>query len=139
MLNFTKGTGQSDLSGHLDKIKIQNTDNKFFNETDYLYKTEIIKTLDCIADAGTILEINTRGIYQKKTTTTYPSPWIVEIAQKKNIPVTISSDAHHSQDITNHFGETAAMLLGLGYKKLSTLKEGQWQQIKFNEQGIISS
>ena len=125
------------IVGHLDKIKIQNIDDRFFNEDDDWYKSEIIKTLNCIEDAGTILEVNTRGLYQKKSKTTYPSPWILEIASSKNIPITLSSDAHHHDDVTNQFSEAAYMLSSLGFKKLSILKEGQWQQFKFNEQGLI--
>jgi histidinol-phosphatase (PHP family) len=130
-------TSPPDVVGHLDKIKMQNLDSKFFSETDAWYASEIKATLDVIANSNCILEVNTRGIYQKKTTTTYPSPWVLELAFKKNIPITISSDAHHPDDLTNCFSETAQMLLGIGYKKISVLHDNRWSQFEFTPHGIV--
>lgn len=129
-------TSPPDIVGHLDKIKIQNHDNKFFLENDEWYKSEIERTLDVIAEAGCILEVNTRGIYQKKTTATYPSTWMLELALKKNIPITLSSDAHHPDDLTNQFKETATLLLSVGFKKMSILKNGSWKAFDFTSHGI---
>ena len=126
-----------DIIGHLDKIKIQNIANKFFNEEDAWYQREIGKTLDVISDSGCIVEVNTRGIYQKKSTTTYPSPWILERIHQMNIPITISSDAHHPDDLINHFEETLIELKKIGFKKINVLHNGVWKAYKFNEHGII--
>jgi histidinol-phosphatase (PHP family) len=128
-----------DIVGHLDKIKMQNRPDALFQETDAWYEDEILKTLDAIARNGCILEINTRGIYQRKTTTTYPSPWVLEIARKKNIPITISSDAHHPDDLTNTFEETATMLLQIGFKKICVLNNGVWSPFEFSSHGIITT
>jgi histidinol-phosphatase (PHP family) len=125
------------IIGHLDKIKIQNIDGKYFNETDQWYKDEVLKTLKLIEQAESIVEVNTRGIYQKKTSTTYPSPWILEIIRDKNIPITISSDAHHPDDLTNQFEQTSELLLKMKFKKLSMLSEGKWKQLPFDNHGII--
>lgn len=125
--------------GHLDKIKIQNIGNKFFNESDRWYKEEITKTLDVIAQAGPIIEVNTRGIYQKRSPTTYPSPWVLELICKKGIPITLSSDAHHPDDIINQFSDTATLLKEIGFKKISLLREYQWQQYGFDRHGIINT
>jgi histidinol-phosphatase (PHP family) len=130
-------TSPPDIVGHLDKIKMQNHDNKYFFEHDAWYVSEIDETLDVIADSACILEVNTRGIYQKKTTTTYPSPWVLEKAFKKNIPITISSDAHHPDDLTNCFSQTAKMLLTIGYKKISILYDNRWEQFDFTQHGIV--
>jgi histidinol-phosphatase (PHP family) len=126
-----------DVVGHLDKIKMQNHDNKFFHEQDAWYVSEMKATLDVIASSNCILEVNTRGIYQKKTATTYPSPWVLELALKKNIPITISSDAHHPDDLTNHFSQTAQMLQTIGYKKLSILHDNRWSEFELTPHGIL--
>jgi histidinol-phosphatase (PHP family) len=89
-----------------------------------------------MADAGSILEVNTRGLYQKKSETPYPSPWILELALQKNIPVSLSSDAHHPDDLDNRFEETAALLFQIGYRKLSVFTEGRWKSLPFNSHGI---
>jgi histidinol-phosphatase (PHP family) len=122
--------------GHLDKIKIQNVDGKFFSETESWYQGEIEKTIDAISSSGAIVEVNTRGIYQRKSDTTYPSPWILSRLQKKNIPITISSDAHHPKDLVNHFSETALLLHNLGFKTIAVLSEGTWKPFSFDEHGI---
>jgi histidinol-phosphatase (PHP family) len=83
------------------------------------------------------VEVNTRGIYQKKSATTYPSPWILELLQQENIPITISSDAHHADDLVNQFESTATLLQRIGFKKIQILNEGEWKPFTFNENGII--
>lgn len=125
-----------DVVGHVDKIKIQNIDNKFFNEEDQWYKDEVKKTIDVIAASACIVEVNTRGLYQKKSRTTYPSPWVLELIHDKNIPITLNSDAHHADDLTVFFGESAKLLHQIGFRKLSILREGQWRQAHFNEHGV---
>jgi histidinol-phosphatase (PHP family) len=123
--------------GHLDKIKIQNVDGKFFTETDTWYQQEVKHTLDVIETTDAVVEVNTRGIYQKKSSTTYPSPWILSLLLQKNIPVTISSDAHHRDDIINQFPETALLLMQIGFKTITILHDGKWKAYPFNEHGII--
>jgi histidinol-phosphatase (PHP family) len=124
------------IVGHLDKIKIQNVGNKFFKESDSWYQHEIKETLDCLKKSGAILEVNTRGVYQKKCETVYPSPWILLLALQKKIPITISSDAHHPKDLITYFEPTARLLLQLGFREISYLKNGKWTSAKFDENGI---
>jgi histidinol-phosphatase (PHP family) len=124
------------IIGHMDKIKIQNIEGKFFSEDDSWYQDEIRKTIDAIETTGAIVEVNTRGIYQKKSATTYPSPWILEILNQKNIPVTINSDAHHPSNILSEFSDTASLLKKIGFKTISILHEGSWKAFSFDEHGI---
>ncbi len=126
------------IIGHIDKIKIQNLAQKFFSEDEEWYRKEVKKTIDLIAEKKVVVEVNTRGIYQKKSSTTYPSPWILEMMYAKNIPVTLSSDAHHPSDIINQFPETAALLLDIGYKSISVLFGNNWKAFSFGKYGINS-
>lgn len=125
-----------DIVGHVDKIKMQNKEASQFTEAADWYRHEIMATLAVIRSAGCIVEVNTRGLYQGKTTTPYPSPWIIEEMSKLNIPVTLSSDAHHPDDLINRFSETAGILLQGGIKKLRILSEGKWRDIPFDEHGL---
>ena len=125
------------IVGHLDKIKIQNPEDKFFHERDPWYQAEIATTIDLFAAAGVIVEVNTRGIYQKKSSTAYPSPWILARLCEKNIPITLSSDAHHPADIFNQFTDTAKLLLDIGFRSLMVLHEGKWKPFLFDTHGII--
>lgn len=129
-------TSSPDIIGHLDKLKIQNSHTKFFSEEVPWYRDEIIKTIGVIKDAGVIVEVNTRGLYLGKSSTTYPSPWILEILCQKSIPITINSDAHHPGDLINKFRTTAAMLKEIGFKKITVLREGKWKGFNYRADGI---
>jgi histidinol-phosphatase (PHP family) len=125
-----------DVVGHMDKIKIQNVNNSFFNESDHWYQTEIEKTLDVIEKSGVIVEVNTRGVYQRKSDTVYPSPWVLEKILKRKIPITLSSDAHHPKDLTNYFPDATKQLLAIGFRKISILSEGSWKPATLTPDGI---
>jgi histidinol-phosphatase (PHP family) len=126
-----------DIIGHLDKIKIQNPGGKYFSETDPWYQDEVMKLINLLAQANIIIEVNTRSIYQKKSPTPYPSPWILDLIQKKNMRITISSDAHVCDDLTNQFPETAQLLSKMGFKNLTIMKEGVWKEVPFDQHGIV--
>jgi histidinol-phosphatase (PHP family) len=126
-----------DIVGHLDKIKMQDPEGKYFSETDSWYRDEVEKTLKLIDAANLIIEVNTRGIYKKKTKETYPSTWILEKIKARNIPITLSSDAHLANDLINQFPETAALLYKLGFRELTVMLDGKWSQLPFNQHGII--
>ncbi|MBS1490717.1 MAG: histidinol-phosphatase [Bacteroidetes bacterium] len=125
-----------DVVGHLDKIKMQNAGHKFFNESDPWYVQQIKLTLAEIKKAGAIIEINTRGVYQKKTDTPYPSPWVMELIRQNHIPITVNSDAHHANDLINQFPETLALLKEIGFKELFILTNKKWKPFAFDATGI---
>jgi histidinol-phosphatase (PHP family) len=125
-----------DVVGHLDKIKIHNANNDFFDESEKWYQKNVIKTLESMAKTGCVLEVNTRGEYKKKVNTTYPSRWILELALEMQIPITISSDAHHPKEITGNFQNTAELLRKIGFRQLKILWNGTWQFCDFTEKGM---
>ena len=123
------------ILGHLDKMKIQNIG--LFDEQDLWYREEIKQTLDSLKATGIIVEVNTRGLYQKKSTTTYPSPWILAQIKAAGIPITLSSDAHYPKQLFNEFSETARLLKSIGFKQVSILLQGTWQRVDFDEYGLL--
>ncbi|HTE33792.1 MAG TPA: histidinol-phosphatase [Chryseolinea sp.] len=126
-----------DIIGHLDKIKIQNIEDKYFKEEDLWYQDQIEQTLEAIARTNAIVEVNTRGLYQGKSTTPYPSPWILERIHQKNIAITLSSDAHHPSDIINRFPDMAKLLLSIGFKTIAVRYNGNWKPFSYNMHGLI--
>lgn len=124
------------IIGHLDKIKIQNKYQTYFDENESWYQQEVQEVIKVIKEAGSIVEINTRGLYQKKLSAPYPSPWIIELLYKSGIPIMINSDAHHPADLCNSFSEAAHIVFSIGYKKLRILLEGKWQDVAFDQHGI---
>lgn len=125
-----------DIVGHLDKIKIQNKNNSLFQESESWYRAEVRQTLRQIREAGCVLEVNTRGLYQQKTVDPYPSPWVLAQAHELGLPVTLSSDAHHPDQLTCQFNETAAILYEIGFRHLMVWYTGRWQLVSFNPNGI---
>lgn len=125
-----------DVIGHIDKIKIQDEEGRLFSQQSTWYQQQMKQTLQLIADAGAIIEVNTRGIYKKKTTETYPSRWVLEEMYQLNIPITINSDAHHPDEITSQFTDTAQLLQSVGFRQTSILYNGEWQVVKFSESGV---
>lgn len=125
-----------DIIGHIDKIKMQNEGNKYFDENEEWYKKEVLKTLDVIAQTNVIIEVNTRGLYKKKTTEPYPGKWILSEILKRNIPVMINSDCHHPKEITAEFSAAAALLKETGFKTLRIFYDNQWKDFGFDLNGV---
>jgi hypothetical protein len=44
------------------------------------------QTIDALKGTDIIVEVNTRGLYQKKSLTTYPSPWVLVLLKTAGIP-----------------------------------------------------
>lgn len=118
-----------DIVGHLDKIKIQSEGGKLFDEHSNWYQEEISKTLDVIATAGLIVEVNTRGMYQRLTTEPYPSYWVLQQMRDRAIPIMLNSDAHHPREIVSCFEEVVQKLRATGYEQVRVLYRGKWQNV----------
>ncbi|NBC82835.1 MAG: histidinol-phosphatase HisJ family protein [Bacteroidetes bacterium] len=130
-------TEKPTILGHLDKIKMQNPYNKLYNENDAWYQSLIEKLIRTIKKTGVIVEINTRGYYKNNDLEFYPSNRIVKELAKNDIPVTLNSDSHVPDEITNGFRDAAIALHKLGVNTLYALINDRWDAYKFNQQGII--
>ncbi len=113
-----------DIIAHFDKIKMHNR-NRYFTENEKWYRDLALETLSLIAEQGVVMEINTRGIYKKRCPDLYPSPWLIKEARKLNVPVMISSDAHHFSELTLEFALAADALVAAGYKSVTAVRKGE--------------
>jgi len=114
--------------GHLDKIKMQYNPACFIPETDPVYRKELMQTLEDIASAGTVVEINTRGVYRRNEHSFYPGLWVLNEMAKMNIRVMISSDAHHPRELILLFEEAREQLRQAGYHSITYFSKGEWLQ-----------
>ena len=126
-----------DVVAHMDKIKMHNTVRPYFDEEAEWYRKQVNETLDLIAEKGCIMEVNTRGLFKQKPPLLYPGPWVIKQAHQRGIPVMLNSDAHHPDEIDFGFAETALLLKQTGYKTLRILHQDTWQDVPFNEKGIL--
>lgn len=103
---------------HLDRIKKRNSDGTYWDEHCAWYRRAVEDTLDAIAASGCILEVNTRGLYLKEITDTYPTDWIVRRAHARGIRLQVNSDAHRSEHISGAFAATYRGLQQMGIEEV---------------------
>ncbi len=123
--------GGFDIIGHLDIVKKINIDSVYFDETEECYRSEIDKTLKCIAENKQIIEINTGNIL-KNPSRVYPSPWILKRVKEHNIPIVLNSDAHRPDRIDNYFGEAKTILKTAGHTEVRVFIGNKWTNDKIN-------
>lgn len=84
----------------------------------------IDETLDAIAEAGMVVELNTAG-WHCPCREPYPGPSILRRCRARDIGVTISADAHDPQHIVRDFAEAAGCLRSAGYDEVARFAEGR--------------
>ena len=118
-------TQKPDIIGHIDKVKMNNK-GKFFSEEESWYKELAKKTLEITAKTNCIIEVNTRGIYKKRSDSLYPGIFLLQEIYKMGIPITLSSDAHSTDELTAYFPETISILKDIGFEKLKYFTSKGW-------------
>lgn len=124
------------ILGHVDKIKMQNHNKFFFDEQASWYKDYLSQALEVAAQAGTIVEVNTRGLYKKRASETYPGKFGLQRLKELKIPVCLNSDSHHPREIIGEYENTALLLKELGFRELMVLKDNVWIARPFDQSGI---
>ena len=87
-----------DIVAHIDLINKYNQNNKYFIE-DESYRKSLTQVLSLMQKKQLLLEVNLGGI--KATGRLVPRDWIIKEAIKLNIPITIGSDIHGVNEISN--------------------------------------
>lgn len=118
-------TQEPDIVGHIDKVKMNNK-GRYFSEDEKWYLDLLEKTIQVLKESNTIVEINTRGIYKKKAKTFFPDAPFLRQCLKHKIPVTISSDAHHVDEIVSEFDSARKMLKEIGFESVRVFQAGTW-------------
>lgn len=125
-----------DIIGHMDKIKMYNNGNIYFNENEKWYRNQVEETIKVIKKSGVIVEVNTRGYYRYNQLDLYPSQWIIEKLAKEDIPIMLNSDAHSPHEISEGFAYAAEKLKKAGVKILWALIDGKWAGYKYSVEGL---
>jgi histidinol-phosphatase (PHP family) len=121
-------TQKPEIIGHLDKIKMHNR-SRYFREDEKWYIQLVDETLDLIRENQCVVEVNTRGIYKKRSDSLYPGPEILKKIHAMKIPVTIASDAHKPDELSLYFEETKKVLSEIGFKALSLITAEGWKEV----------
>jgi len=110
-LRETAQSGLFDIIGHLDLPK------KFGFRPSVDLAAEALAALDSIAAADIAIEINTSG-WDRPANEAYPSPMYLQEANRRKIPILISSDAHAPGELVRHFKRGRQLAAGAGYTEL---------------------
>jgi len=114
-----------DIIGHFDKIKMHNTD-RFFSDDDKWYRNLLDETLELIKSKDLIVEINTRGIYKKRSAYLFPDTYALKRVKELDLPIIISSDAHRADEINMLFDTTINQLQTIGFKETMKFSNDDW-------------
>ncbi len=112
-------TQKPNIIGHIDKVKMHNK-QRWFSTSENWYTRLVDETLEAAARNGSIIELNTRGVYTGKTDEYFPSTDILYKILELNIPMMVNSDAHHPDQLENHFHQAHELLKKVGFKELKT-------------------
>lgn len=124
-------TEKPTIVGHMDLVKKNNEQLRFFREEETWYKDRVNQFLKEVKISGSILEINTGGVRRYGVSCFYPSPWILDRIRDLDLPWTLNGDSHDKDGLTFYYRETEALLKEKGLDRFWTLEEGTWTQKKF--------
>lgn len=128
---------QPDIIGHIDLIQNLNQKNELYDETAQWYTDATQKALDAIKEAGSIVEVSTRGLYKKRTLGLYPAYSLLQRIAEMNIPVTINSDSHQPSEVSSEFPFAASVLQKAGIKYVKVKTPVGWNDFEFSKEGIF--
>jgi histidinol-phosphatase (PHP family) len=120
-------TQSPDIIGHLDKVKMHNQ-NRYFTENETWYQKEIDQTLELIKSKNCIVEVNTRGLYKKRSDSLFPGIEVLKKMKALDIPITVSSDAHKPGELALFIPETIELLKQLGLTQMMNF-EKEWVEV----------
>jgi histidinol-phosphatase (PHP family) len=82
------------------------------------------------ARAGCAIELNTAGL-RKDCREIYPCAELLELAWRKNVPITFGSDAHAPEEVGMNFAEAVALARSVGYTETCRFTRRQHEFVKF--------
>ncbi len=130
-LNAMIETQKPDVIGHLDKIKMHNH-GKYFSEGEGWYIQLFKETLNLLKQSGSIVEVNTRGLYKKRSDSFFPGLSILREMNKMDIPITISADAHKPEEVNLWIDQASKAMTEIGYREAKIFIKDGWESIPLN-------
>ena len=126
--------GSFDILAHPDVVKKNNSDSRYFSETDPVYIEKAASLAPLISAQKLHCEINTGGMNRGRIKDCYPSLWLLKIFNEYDIPIVINSDAHEAEDLDGNYTTACHMLKTAGYSSTAIFKGRtnntvQWEYI----------
>ncbi|HAQ64985.1 MAG TPA: hypothetical protein DCR43_03895 [Bacteroidales bacterium] len=108
-----------DIVGHCDKIRMHNAGRYFTGNEDW-YQLLIDEMLQAVKEKEAIIEVNSRGLYKKRSDDFFPATTVLKKIKELNIPITLSSDAHRPEEIALGLIEAQTLVESMGFKPANT-------------------
>lgn len=121
-------TQRPEIVGHMDKIRMYNR-NRYFREEESWYQALVNETLSVVKSTQTIVEVNTRGLYKKRSDALFPGVEILTKIHALEIPIIISSDAHKPEELSYGFEDARKTLIDLGFRSTFMLDHSLWKEV----------
>lgn len=115
-----------DILGHADKIKMHG----FFEADDAYFRSRMQEVLELLRQTGTIMEINTRGVYKGYTDDFYPSVSFIKEASRMGLRLQVNSDAHTLGELSAGYDRAYAMLHEIGHKSVWIRRGNRWEETR---------
>lgn len=112
--------GGFEILGHLDLFRKFNSGDRFFSEREEWYIDEVTKVLELLEKRDIIVEVNTGAISRGVQSRPYPSKWILEECNRRNIRVCLNSDVHSPEHIKCYYSEAVTLIKECGFNTLHT-------------------
>lgn len=119
-----------DILGHLDLIVKLNAGNRYFDPAERWYEALVEGMAADIRRSGCIVEVNTGGLQRGYTAEPYPSRRILRMLRARDIPLTLSSDAHEPEAVDFYFPEALEIIRQAGYKSLWQMRGGRFIEVE---------
>lgn len=109
-------TQRPDIVGHADKVKMHNA-GRYFREDEAWYVALTQQMLEQVKAAGSILEVNSRGLYKGRSNDFFPGMTLLRKAREMDIAITLSSDAHRPEELTLGLSQARQLIESLGFRE----------------------
>jgi histidinol-phosphatase (PHP family) len=111
LVQQTAQSGLFDMIGHIDIIKKfriypESNQEKLFEDT-----------IKIIKEHNLVVELNTGGM-DRPCAEYFPGQKLLEMCYRHRVPVTLSSDAHRTNQIARHFESAVDVLKQIGYTEI---------------------
>jgi histidinol-phosphatase (PHP family) len=107
--------GGFDILGHVDLVKKNNIQGRWFNPEGETYRRRAAETAAAAGRAGVVVELNTGGINRKKIAETYPSLPLLRLFRENQVPALITADAHRAEELDGNYQTALETLRIAGY------------------------
>lgn len=121
-----------DIIGHFDLIRKYNLNKEYFTEEEYWYIEKVEETLKHIKENNCIVEVNIKLMNANNLDAHYPNKNTIKKILEMDIPLTLNTDAHLTNNLDNFYFEAAQELKKVGVKKIKMLIDNSFKDIDIN-------